>query len=108
MLAGEHVPDRFREAAGEVELGDLGSALFADPGFRLLIAVAVDGMRAGVGRCFDERPAEIARALFAEWPTQVALTGLVDARALAGTSWCSLDRRVGGSDSACSGGFEPV
>ena len=60
-------------------LGDLGAALLADPGFRVLVAVAVDGVGAGVGRCFDERPAEIARALFAEWPTQVALTGLVDA-----------------------------
>ena len=35
--------------------------------FVLLVAVAVDGMGAGVRGCFDERPAEIARALLAEW-----------------------------------------
>jgi hypothetical protein len=35
------VPDRFGEPAGEVDLGDLGAALFADPRLRLLVAVAV-------------------------------------------------------------------
>src|SRR5918996_4772874 len=81
LVAGEHVPDRFRESAGEVDLGDLGAALFADAGFGLLVALAVDRMRAGVRGCFDERPAEIARSLLAEWATQIALAGLVDARA---------------------------
>jgi len=35
------VPDRFGQPAGEVDLGDLGAALFADPRFGLLVAVAV-------------------------------------------------------------------
>ena len=26
-----------------------------------------------MGSCFDQRPAEIARALLAEWPTEIAL-----------------------------------
>jgi hypothetical protein len=55
LLAGEHVPDRFCESAGEVDLGDFGAALFADPCFRLLVAVAVDRMCAGVGGGFDRR-----------------------------------------------------
>jgi hypothetical protein len=42
LVAGEHVPDRFGESAGKVDLGDLGAALFADAGFGALIAVAVD------------------------------------------------------------------
>ena len=81
MVAAEHVPDRLGESAGEVDLGDLGAALFADPGFRLLIAVAVDGVGAGVDGCFDERPAQVARPLFGERAAQVALAGLVDAGA---------------------------
>ena len=81
MVAGEHVPDRFGEAAGEIDLGDLGAALFADPRFGVLVAVAVGGVGAGVGGCFDERPAEVAGALFAERAAQVALAGLVDAGA---------------------------
>jgi hypothetical protein len=55
LLAGEHVPDRFGEAAGEVDLGDLGAALLADAGFRLLVVVAVGGVGAGVGGGLDER-----------------------------------------------------
>src|SRR6266511_5053105 len=39
FVAGEHVPDRFGESAGEVDLGDLGAALFADARLRLLVAV---------------------------------------------------------------------
>jgi hypothetical protein len=31
LLAAEHVPDRFGQSAGEVDLGDLGAALLADP-----------------------------------------------------------------------------
>jgi hypothetical protein len=68
FAAAEHVPDRLGESAGEVDLGDLGAALSADPRLRLLVAVAVDRMGAGVRGCFDERPAEIARALLAESP----------------------------------------
>ncbi len=72
MIAAEHVPDCLGEPAGEVHLGDLGAALFADPGFRLLIAVAVGGVGAGMGGGFDERPAELARPLLAERAEEVA------------------------------------
>src|SRR6266540_5177321 len=30
LVAGEHVPDRFGEPAGEIDLCDFGAALFAD------------------------------------------------------------------------------
>jgi hypothetical protein len=73
LVAGEHVPDRFGEAAGEVDLGDLGAALFADARFRLLVALAVDRVRAGVGGGLDERPAQVAGSLFGEGAAQVAL-----------------------------------
>jgi hypothetical protein len=68
LVAGEHVPDRFGEAAGEVDLGDLGAALFADVRFGLLVAVAVGGVCAGVGGGLDERPAEVAGAFAGERP----------------------------------------
>ena len=81
MLAGEHVPDRLGESAGEVDLGDLGAALFADPCLRSLVPGAIDRCCAGVRGCFDERPAQVARALLAERGAQVAFAGLVDAGA---------------------------
>jgi hypothetical protein len=31
LVASEHVPDRVREPAGDVDLGDLGPALLAEP-----------------------------------------------------------------------------
>src|SRR5919106_3930291 len=79
LVAGEHVPDRFGESAGEVDLGDLGAALLADACLRALVAVAVDGMRAGVGGGLDERPAQVAGTLLAERAAEVAFAGLVDA-----------------------------
>jgi hypothetical protein len=72
LVAAEHVPDRFRQPTGEVDLGDLGAALLADPRLRLLVAMAIDRVGAGVGGGFDERPAQVARSLFGEWAAQVA------------------------------------
>jgi hypothetical protein len=71
------------ESAGEVDLRDLGTALFADARFQLLVAAAVGGVGAGMGGGLDERPAEVARSLLGEWAAQVALAGLVDAWAKA-------------------------
>src|ERR671918_2986338 len=99
LLAGEHVPDRFGEAAGEVDLGDLGAALLADACFRALVAVAVDRCRAGVGCCFDEGPAEVAGSLLDERAAQVALAGLVDAWAEAAVAG-ELARRCKAADVA--------
>ena len=72
MVAAEHVPDRLGEAAGEVDLCDFGAALFADARLRLLVALAVDRVGAGVGGGLDERPAQVAGALFGERAAQVA------------------------------------
>ncbi|MDQ3890804.1 MAG: hypothetical protein M3312_09700, partial [Actinomycetota bacterium] len=44
LLAREHVPDRLRESAGEVDLRHLGAALPADPRFHSLVAVTVGGV----------------------------------------------------------------
>jgi len=66
LVAGEHVPDRFGESAGEVDLGDLGAALFAEPRLCPLIALAVSGVGAGVGGGLDECPAEVAGSVLGE------------------------------------------
>ena len=65
MVAGEHVPDRVGEAAGEVDLGDLGAPLSAEPGFCSLVAVAVERVFTGVRGRFDQRPAQVAGAVLA-------------------------------------------
>src|SRR5215207_6229659 len=78
---GEHVPDRFGEPAGEVDLRDLGAALFTDARFHVLVALAVGGVGAGMGGGLDQRPAEVAGSVLGERAAAVGLTGLVDARA---------------------------
>jgi hypothetical protein len=61
LIAGERVPDRFSEPAGEIDLGDLPAALAADAVFELLVALCVDGVAAGDRGGVDQRPAQIAR-----------------------------------------------
>jgi hypothetical protein len=72
LVAGEHVPDRFGDPAGEIDLRDLGAALLADARFGLLVAVAVGGVGAGVGGSLDQCPAQVAGALFGERAALVA------------------------------------
>jgi hypothetical protein len=49
LVAGEHGPDRLGQAAGDVDLGDLGAALAAEAVLGVLVAIAVDLTAAGVG-----------------------------------------------------------
>src|SRR5438876_862762 len=103
LVAAEHVPDRLGEAAGEVDLGDLGAALFAEPLLGALIARAVSGVPASVAGRFDQRPAQVLRALFGERTAPVGITGLVDTRAEAGVA-SELARRREAVDVADLGG----
>jgi hypothetical protein len=41
LVGGEHVPDRFGEFAGDVDLRDLRAAVFAEALFGALVALAV-------------------------------------------------------------------
>src|SRR5829696_5275438 len=86
LVAGEHVPDRFGELSGEVDLGDLGAALAAQALLGALIALGVDGVAAGLQRGFEKRPAQVARALLGDRPAPVAGARLVDARTEAGVA----------------------
>jgi len=49
LVAGQHVPDRVCEPAGDVDLADLGAAAATEPLFGVLVAGVVDGVPAGVG-----------------------------------------------------------
>ena len=86
MVAGEHVPDRFGEFAGEVDLGDLGAALATEAFLGALVALGVDGVGAGVQGGFEERPAQVARAVLADGPAAIAGAGLLDPWAQAGVA----------------------
>ena len=86
LVVGEHVPDRLAEAAGEVDLGDAGAALFAEALFGVLVAVVVERVAAGVDGGLEQRPAQVAGAVFAERAAAVAVAGLVDAGAEAGVA----------------------
>ena len=64
LIAGEHVPDRFREPAGEIDLRDLAAALAADPSFDLLVTLCVDRVAGGALGGVDQRPAQVPGTLF--------------------------------------------
>ena len=80
LVSSQHVPDRVREAAGDVDLGDLGPALLAEPALCALVAVSVDRMalaRASSprsapsagrrGPCFESGP---RRSASPDWTTR--------------------------------------
>ena len=56
------------------------ATLAAEASFGALIALGVDGVAAGMQRGFEQRPAQIARALLGDRPAPIAGAGLVDAR----------------------------
>src|SRR5690242_14874406 len=66
LVGCEHVPDRVREAAGQLDLGDFGSALAAQPGLGAPVALGVDRMTAGVGGGLDQRPAQVLGSVLAQ------------------------------------------
>ena len=53
LITGEHVPDRFGDLAGDVDLGDLRAALFAEPPLVAFVAVTVGSWLAGVNGCLE-------------------------------------------------------
>ena len=103
LVARQHLPDRLGQAASDVDLGDLRATLLAQPGLVALVAVAVDGVAAGVGGGFHQRPAQVLRAGVSQMPAAIGRSGLVDARAQAGVA-AQLRRRGEAVDIADLGG----
>ena len=68
-VVGEHVPDRLRESAGEVDLGDLGAALLAEP---ISAAIVLGEQPGDAGDRGQKRHVGVGGAQ----PAQLALAGL--------------------------------
>jgi hypothetical protein len=75
------VPDRGAELAGELDPGDLGSALAAEALLGVLVPVAIGGMPGGVGGGLDEGPAQVLRAVLGERAPVIPAARLADDRA---------------------------
>src|SRR4051812_31412147 len=86
LVASEHVPDGFGEPAGDVDLGDLGAALLAEPALGVLVAVSVGRVPERMHGRFEHRPAPVARALLGQRAAAVLVTGLLHAGAQAGVA----------------------
>src|SRR4029077_18037759 len=69
---------------GEVDPGDLGSALAAEPLLGPLVPLAIVGSSCRVGRGFDHRTAQVLRAVLGERATAVLAARLADERAESG------------------------
>src|SRR5436305_9993784 len=63
FVVGEHVPDRPGQAAGDLDLRDLGAALSTEPLFGALVALCVGGVAERVHGRLKQRPAQIARSV---------------------------------------------
>src|SRR3954468_9968916 len=86
LVAGEHVPDGLGEPAGEVDLGDLGAALAAEPALGVLVALGVVGVLAGVQGGLEQRPAQVLGAVLGDRAAGVDCAGLAHARAQSGVA----------------------
>src|SRR5215213_1316740 len=71
LLARKHVPDRVGEAAGDVDLGDLGAALLSEPALVAPVALGVGGVAERVHRRLKQCPTQVAGAVLGERPAAV-------------------------------------
>src|SRR5688500_9974401 len=71
LVARKHVPDREGEPAGDVDLRDLGAALFAEPALVGLIALCVGGMFERVHGGLEQRPAQVGGTVLGQWPAAI-------------------------------------
>src|SRR2546428_8208633 len=77
LAAAEHVPDRLGEGSGELDLGDTGAALAAEPFLRSLVAVFVGGVAGGVLGRLDQPPAPPLPPGLGQGAAPVGLAGTV-------------------------------
>src|SRR5215216_2449873 len=86
LFASKHVPDRVGEPAGDVDLGDLGAALLAEPPLVSLVARRVGRVLQGVHGRLEHRPAQVAGPVLAQGAATVLASRLVHPRAKAGVA----------------------
>src|ERR1035437_2570671 len=80
----EDVPDGLGQLTGEVDPGDLGTALATEALLGPLVSLQVANIAGGMGRGFDERPAQVLGAVLRQRATPVLATGLAHQRAQPG------------------------
>ncbi len=54
FVLSEDIPDRLGQLAGEIDPGDLGAALAAEPRFGALVSIAIATIPGGVGGGLDQ------------------------------------------------------
>src|SRR6266540_7525491 len=86
LLARKHVPDRVGEAAGDVDLGDLGPALLAEPALVSLVSLRVGRVLERVHGRLEKRPAQIGGTVLGQGAAEILISRLVDAGAKAGVA----------------------
>src|SRR5271157_1936707 len=59
FVLGQDMPDGFGELAGDVDAGDLGPSLAAEPVLGPLVAIPIADITSGVNGRLDERPAQV-------------------------------------------------
>ena len=73
LTSRKHVPDRVGEAASDVDLGDLGAALGAEPALVALVALRVGGVLERVHRRLEQRPAQVSRPMLGQRSAAILL-----------------------------------
>ena len=82
----EDVPDGLGELAGDVDAGDLRTSLPTKATLVALVALPIAGVPCGMGRRFDERPAEVLRPVLGERSSDITVARLIDPRAEPGVA----------------------
>src|SRR5204863_5526644 len=73
LVAGEHPPDRLGVFSGDGDGGDGGATAAAVAGAVAVDELSVGAVAGGGVGCFDQRPAEVVRPVFAECAAAVLL-----------------------------------
>ena len=84
LALGEHVPDGGGELAGDLDPGNLRSALTAEALLGVLVPVAIRRVPGGVGGRLDEGPAEVLGTVARQRSPVVPAARLADEGAQAG------------------------
>src|SRR5215203_5346684 len=71
LVVRKHVPDRVGEPTGDVDLGDLGPALLAEPVLVALVALGVGRVLERVHRGLQQRPAQVGGTVLGQRPAAI-------------------------------------
>src|ERR1035437_910185 len=90
------MPDGLGQLTGNVDPGNLRATLAAEAFLIALVAVSIADIASGMSGSFDERPAQVLRAILGERPTDIAVARLAHDRTQPGVSGELLGAREAG------------